>query len=77
VWVRRSPVDAIFCRNVLIYFDDDTRRRVCAQLYAALTDGGWLLLGSAENLYGITDGFESVRLGDSLLYRKKGGTPPA
>jgi chemotaxis protein methyltransferase CheR len=69
--------DAIFCRNVLIYFDDDTRRRVCAQLYAALTDGGWLLLGSAENLYGIADGFESVRLGDSLLYRKKGGTLPA
>jgi chemotaxis protein methyltransferase CheR len=62
--------DAIFCRNVLIYFDDDTRRRVCAQLHAALADGGWLLLGSAENLYGIADGLESVRLGDSLFYRR-------
>jgi chemotaxis protein methyltransferase CheR len=62
--------DAIFCRNVLIYFDDDTRRRVCAQLHAALADGGWLLLGSAENLYGISKGFESVRHGETLLYRK-------
>jgi chemotaxis protein methyltransferase CheR len=63
--------DVIFCRNVLIYFDDDTRRRVCAQLRAALVAGGWLLLGSAENLYGIGDGFESVRRGDTLLYRRK------
>jgi chemotaxis protein methyltransferase CheR len=62
--------DAIFCRNVLIYFDDDTRRRVCTQLRTALAIGGWLLLGSAENLYGIAEGFESVRRGDTLLYRK-------
>jgi chemotaxis protein methyltransferase CheR len=63
--------DAIFCRNVLIYFDEDTRRRVCGQLRAALADGGWLLLGSAENLYGLDGGLESVRLGDTLLYRRK------
>jgi chemotaxis protein methyltransferase CheR len=62
--------DAILCRNVLIYFDDDTRRRVCAQLYASLAGGGWLMLGSAENLYGFADGLESVRLGDSLFYRR-------
>ena len=35
-----------------------------------LSDGGWLLLGSAENLYGISDQFQSQRLGESLLYRK-------
>jgi chemotaxis protein methyltransferase CheR len=63
--------DAIFCRNVLIYFDDETRRRVCSQLHAALADGGWLVLGSAENLYGISEGFESVRLGETLLYRRR------
>jgi chemotaxis protein methyltransferase CheR len=69
--------DAIFCRNVLIYFDDDTRRRVCGQLHAALADGGWLLLGSAESLYGIADGFEAVRLGDTLLYRRRSGAGAA
>jgi chemotaxis protein methyltransferase CheR len=62
--------DAIFCRNVLIYFDDDTRRRICTQLQAALVEGGWLLLGSAESLYGMSDGLEQVRLGDSLFYRR-------
>jgi chemotaxis protein methyltransferase CheR len=63
--------DTIFCRNVLIYFDDDTRRRVCAQMHAALADGGWLMLGSAENLYGLDVGFVSERHGETLLYRKK------
>jgi chemotaxis protein methyltransferase CheR len=62
--------DAVFCRNVLIYFDEDRRRRVCEQLYAQLAPGGWLMLGAAENLYGISDRFESVPLGGSLAYRR-------
>jgi chemotaxis protein methyltransferase CheR len=62
--------DAILCRNVLIYFDEATRRRICDQFYTMLADGGWLVLGSAENLYGISDRFQSQQLGESLLYRK-------
>lgn len=62
--------DVIFCRNVLIYFDDDTRRRICRQFHDMLTDEGSLILGSAENLYGVTDQFESVRYGETLVYRK-------
>ena len=62
--------EVILCRNVLIYFDDATRRRICDQFFAMLADGGWLLLGSAENLYGISDRFTSVRFGDTLVYRK-------
>ncbi len=62
--------DLILCRNVLIYFDEATRRRICDQFYTMLADGGWLVLGSAENLYGINDQFQSQRLGESLLYRK-------
>jgi chemotaxis protein methyltransferase CheR len=65
--------DGIFCRNVLIYFDEPTRRRVCAQLDALLDDGGWLVLGAAENLYGISDRFEAVSLGATLVYRKRSG----
>lgn len=67
--------DVILCRNVLIYFDESTRRRICDQFFTMLTEGGWLLLGSAENLYGITDRFTSVRFGDTLVYRK--GPAPA
>lgn len=62
--------DAIFCRNLLIYFDEPTRRRLCAEFYAMLPPGGWLMLGTAENLYGVSERFESVRLGETLLYRR-------
>jgi len=64
--------DAIFCRNVLIYFDDAARRRVCEQFHAMLHPGGWLVLGTAENLYGVGVRFESVRFGDTLVFRKAG-----
>jgi chemotaxis protein methyltransferase CheR len=66
--------DAIFCRNLLIYFDLETRRRVCRGLHDHLLNGGWLVLGSAENLYGVSDQFETVRFRDALVYRKSAGT---
>jgi chemotaxis protein methyltransferase CheR len=65
--------DGIFCRNVLIYFDEATRRRVSEQLAALLDDGGWLVLGAAENLYGISDRFETLAVGTTLVYRKRCG----
>jgi len=62
--------DVILCRNVLIYFDNTTRKRMVNQLYDMLSDGGFLLLGATENLYAITDTFESIHYGKTLLYRK-------
>ena len=62
--------DLILCRNVLIYFDEPTRARVCRGLSAALADGGWLALGSAESLMGIDAGLESVAFGRAFIYRK-------
>ena len=61
---------AILCRNVLIYFDEDKRRTICEQFHAMLAEGGWLVLGSAENLYGINNNFLSLRFGDTILFRK-------
>jgi len=58
------------CRNVLIYFDNTTRKRMVNQLYDMLSEGGVLILGATENLYAITDRFESVHYGKTLLYRK-------
>jgi chemotaxis protein methyltransferase CheR len=62
--------DLILCRNVLIYFDDATRRKICRGLYTALHDGGWLALGSAESLYGMDVRFETLIQAKSVLYRK-------
>jgi chemotaxis protein methyltransferase CheR len=62
--------DVILCRNVLIYFDDPTRRKIIQGLYAALHPGGWLILGSAESLYGMEERFETLIHARAIFYRK-------
>lgn len=49
----------IFCRNVLIYFDVYTKRRVLNAIWSRLVPGGWLYLGGAETTLGISDKFVS------------------
>lgn len=73
-------VDALFCRNVMIYFDLAARRRVLARFHEKLRDGGWLLLGHSESLLNVTADFEIVHLTRDLVYRKPlraggGGAP--
>ena len=63
-------VDVIFCRNVLIYFDVASRRRVIDALYERLLPGGYLLLGHSESLLNVTTAFELVHLREDLVYRK-------
>jgi len=63
-------MDAIFCRNVLIYFDPAARRKVLALLYDRLWEGGYLLLGHSENLINVTADFELVHLENDLVYRR-------
>ena len=63
-------VDAIFCRNVLIYFDTGSRRQVIDNLYERLVPGGYLMLGHSESLLNLTTAFELVHLKEDLVYRK-------
>jgi chemotaxis protein methyltransferase CheR len=63
-------VDAVFCRNVLIYFDMRSRRRVIDNLYERLVPGGYLMLGHSESLLNVSTAFELVHLKDDLVYRK-------
>jgi chemotaxis protein methyltransferase CheR len=62
--------DFVFCRNVLIYFSDDSRRRVVETFYAMMNPGGYIFLGHSESLSRITSAFELKRMGGDLVYRK-------
>jgi chemotaxis protein methyltransferase CheR len=62
--------DLVLCRNVLIYFDQDTRRRVLAGIQQRLSPEGYLILGSSESILGLNDGYTRQRLGDSVVYQK-------
>jgi chemotaxis protein methyltransferase CheR len=72
--------DAIFCRNVLIYFEARARRVAIEMLYHRLNPGGVLLLGHSESLLNVTTAFELLHLKDDLVYRKplsaRGPIPP-
>lgn len=62
--------DFIFCRNVLIYFSDETRKAVVDYFYTALNPGGFIFLGHSESVGRISSAFKLVRLGGHLSYKK-------
>jgi chemotaxis protein methyltransferase CheR len=66
-------IDAIFCRNVLIYFDPHARRRTIEMFHERLYQGGVLLLGHSESLLNVTTAFELLHLREDLVYRKPYG----
>ncbi|ESQ77635.1 protein-glutamate O-methyltransferase CheR [Asticcacaulis sp. AC402] len=53
--------DVVYCRNVLIYFDLETKRRVLEQIANLLPDDGYLFLGAAETVLGITESFKPMQ----------------
>jgi len=62
--------EIIFCRNVLIYFDEASRRTAAEALFDSLRPGGFLLLGHTESMARIDDRFEVVRLADAVVYQR-------
>jgi chemotaxis protein methyltransferase CheR len=71
---RRSAivgrVDVAFCRNVLIYFDNASRRKVLDTIYQRLHRGGYLLLGHSESLLRSSTAFEIAQLSTDIVYRR-------
>jgi len=68
-WVL-GAMDVILCRNVIMYFDTPTRRRVVERFAEKLTPGGYLLLGHAESLIQVSSAFELRHLRSDLVYQK-------
>lgn len=59
-WPMSGPFDAIFCRNVLIYFDRPGRTQVIESFARMIGSGGYLFLGHSESLYGVSDSFRQA-----------------
>jgi chemotaxis protein methyltransferase CheR len=65
--------DVIFCRNVLIYFDELSSRRAAENLYGALKPGGYLFLGHSESMSRISPIFTPTRLPEGIVYQRPTG----
>jgi chemotaxis protein methyltransferase CheR len=62
--------DVIFCRNVMMYFDEAEQRRLVEKFHRCLAPGGYLLVGHAESLLGLTDKFTMVYRDSGTAYRR-------
>ena len=56
-----GPLDLVFCRNVMIYFDTPVRTRLVAAIHRLLRPGGMLVIGSAESLAGLQHDYKTLR----------------
>ncbi len=63
-----GPFDLVFCRNVLIYFDAETKRSIIQQIHGTLFRGGWLLLGGAETVFGVEEWFSKQTIDGATVY---------
>jgi chemotaxis protein methyltransferase CheR len=65
-----SNMDVIFCRNVIIYFDRDAKKKVVESFHDKLRDNGYLLLGHSESLINISNAFVLRTLKNDMVYQK-------
>jgi chemotaxis protein methyltransferase CheR len=65
-----SNMDIIFCRNVIIYFDREAKKKVIESFYHKLREGGFLLLGHSESLINISNAFALRTLKNDMVYQK-------
>lgn len=64
-------MDIIFCRNVLIYFDDESRKQAVNFLYDSLRHDGYIFLGHSESMSRISTAFKLVKFQNGIIYKKE------
>ncbi len=62
--------DIIFCRNVMIYFDEEMQKRLIEKFYRCLNPEGYLFVGHAESLFGLTDKFRMIHVNNGTAYQR-------
>jgi chemotaxis protein methyltransferase CheR len=67
-WPFQDPFDAVFCRNVMIYFDADTQRKVLERIFRVMKPGGMLFVGHAENF---SDSRDMFTLKGKTVYERR------
>lgn len=67
--VERSQI--VFCRNVIIYFDDEMKKQVISAFYDNLQPGGYLIIGHSESLHNITRAFKPIHYPGAIIYKKE------
>lgn len=72
-WPMSGPFDAIFCRNVIIYFDEATQKKMLSRMASLIRPGGFLYLGHSERLIGPAEA--QFKIDATTVYRKVGGQP--
>jgi chemotaxis protein methyltransferase CheR len=68
-WPELPPMDLVFLRNVLLYFEEGDKRSILARARRLLGTDGLLVLGSAETTYTLDDDYELVQAGRTMFYR--------
>lgn len=71
-WAGIGPFDIVYCRNVLIYQNVENKKKVLQQIHRVMKPGGYLILGAAESLFGLSDAFEQFNDEKTIVYIKKG-----
>lgn len=62
--------DIIFCRNVMIYFDEAEQKRLVEKFYRCLNPDGYLLIGHAESLFGLSDKYRMIHQNNGTAYQR-------
>ncbi len=64
-----GPFDVVFCRNVLIYFDPETKNSILGEIRRTITPGGFLVLGAAETAGNLPGSFQRMTFGQAVVYQ--------